>query len=142
VKLALATLVVALAAASAAAAATSPHAQARASLLHCRTVLARVHLGTVARKMEPAVKRAVAAARPACGQGAKLARLALLNDSDQAIKQASDAELGVVEGLCNFGKYLADVAAGKTGHKKILNFALEEIRQAKLLLASALTDLK
>ena len=140
-KLAAGILALALGAAVATAA-TSPRAQARASLLHCRTVLAAVHAGPVTRKAEPGVKRAVAAARAACADGAKLARLALLNNSDQAIGEASSAELGIVDGLTNYGKYLADVAAGKTGHKKILTFALEELRQANLLLAEALTELK
>jgi hypothetical protein len=122
-------------------AAAGPHAQARASLLHCRTVLATLHAGPATRKTVPALKRAVAAARAACNQGARLSRLGEVN-SDRALMQAGDAELGVLDGLSNYGKYLADVAAGKTGHTKILNYALEELRQAKLLIAEALTELK
>ena len=140
-KLAAGILALLLLAATVAAAATSPHTQARASLIHCRTVLARVHLGRLTRKAEPAVKRAAAAALAACADGPKLARLGQI-DSDTALTQASSAELGVVQGLGDFGKYLADVAAGKTGHTKILNYSLAEISQARLLIAEALTELK
>jgi hypothetical protein len=135
-------LIVALAFAGDATAASNPHAQARAYLLKCRTALAAVHFGPVTRKTEPAVRKPFTAAVAACNAGKKLEALAFANGAEQALTQAANAELGVADGLQNYGKYLTDVAAGKKGHTKILNYAVEEIRQARILIGVALSELK
>jgi hypothetical protein len=131
-----------LAGSSSAALGASPRAQARSYLNHCKTALAPIRFGPVTRKTEPAQKKLVTAAVSACGASARLKALAAANSSDKALTQAADAEFGIADGLANYGKYLADIAAGKTGHTKILNFSVEELREAKILLAEALVELK
>jgi hypothetical protein len=123
-------------------AAVTPAAQARAELTKCRVGLAAAHLGPVTAKTVSAEKRRLAVARSACGAKAKLQGFARADMANHGLSDAADAEIGIADGLVNYGKYLTDIAAGKTGHTKILSYSLEEIRQAKILLIQALAELK
>jgi hypothetical protein len=135
-------LVLVVASSAVAGISAGPNGQARAYLIKCRTALKAANLGPVTKQTVFGEKRRVATARSACSASAKLKALADAYPADLGVRQAADAEAGIADGLVNYAKYLADIAAGKTGHTKILNYSLEEIRQAKLLLAEALAELK
>jgi hypothetical protein len=118
-----------------------PHAQARAEISNCQAALVATPIGPVTAQHVAGVKRLVAKAAAGCGATAKLRSLARKHPTDNGLGEAYSAEVAADSGLVNFGKYLADVAAGKTGHQRILNYSTEVIRQAKLLLTEALVEL-
>ncbi len=118
-----------------------PHATALAALTRCRAAVARLPFATVAKADVDAAKQRVAAASSACGAAATLTSLVRFDATDTALQQAADAEAALADSLANYGHYLDHVADGTSGGK-ILGFSVEELRQAKLLLADALTELR
>jgi ABC-type glycerol-3-phosphate transport system substrate-binding protein len=118
-----------------------PHATALAALRRCDAAVAGLQLRTVAKGEVDATKQRIATVTAACGDVATLATLARFDPTDAALGQAADAETAVSDGLVNYGHYLDHVAGGTNG-KKIYGFAVEELRQAKLLLADALNELR
>jgi hypothetical protein len=136
-----AALVALLAFAGAAQAASTPHAQARTALLDCQRAIGAFHFVARTKEAEPRVRKLVLAAQSACAPK-KLKALAAAHGSDDALLQAMNAVVGISDALVNYRKYLDDVAAGKTGHTRILRYAAEEIRQGRLLLTYALSALK
>ena len=119
-----------------------PHATALAALTRCRAAVARLQFATVAKADVDAAKQRVAAASSACGAAAALTRLVAGSiRPTRRLQQAADAEAALADSVANYGHYLDHVADGTSG-QKILGFSVEELRQAKLLLADALTELR
>jgi hypothetical protein len=117
-----------------------PHATAVAALRRCRAAIAGLQFGTVAKADVDAAKQRVETASEACGDAATLNTLVRFDPTDTALAQAADAEAALADSLVNYGHYLDHVADGTSG-QKIHGFAVEELRQAKLLLADALSEL-
>ena len=118
-----------------------PHATALAALRRWNAAVAGLQFGTVAKGDVDAAKERIATATAACGDVATLATLVHFDPSDAALGQAADAETAISDSLVNYGHYLDHVADGTNG-KRIYGFAVEELRQAKLLLADALNELQ
>ena len=126
----------------AAPAAADPHASARADLLRCRAALKLLDVARLSKQAAAAQLKPLGAAKKACAVSAALKQASYVNSGDQGLSQAYDAQVGMTDGLLNFGKYVGDIAAGEAGHAKILNYAVAEITQSKILLDDALTQLK
>jgi len=124
------------------AAAGDPHASARADLLRCRAALKLLDVARLSKQAAAAQLKPLGAAKKACAVSAALKQASYVNSGDQGLSQAYDAQVGMTDGLLNFGKYVGDIAAGEAGHAKILNYAVAEITQSKILLDDALTQLK
>jgi hypothetical protein len=118
-----------------------PHATALAALKRCDAAVARLRFDTVAKDDVDATRKAIDTASAACGEAETLKTLVRFDPSDTSVAQAADAETAIADSLANYGHYLDHVADGTNGDK-IHKFAVEELRQAKLLLAEALRELR
>jgi hypothetical protein len=118
-----------------------PHATALAALKRCRAAIAGLRLGAVAKDDLDATRKAVDSASAACGEAETLKTLVRFEPNDTALGQAADAETAIADSLVNYGHYLDHVSEGTNG-EKIYEFAVEELRQARLLLAEALNELQ
>ena len=122
--------------------ATAPHAEAAAYVKRCQAALDKVKPGPVWKVHVARVRGRVTVAVTACNSKGRMSALAKASPSDHGLADARDGEVGALDGLANFRKYLAHVAAGESGHKRILTFSTGEIEQAGLLLDQALLALE
>jgi hypothetical protein len=121
--------------------AAHPHATALAALQRCRAAVAGLRFGTVAKDDLDATRKVIDSATAACGEAETLQTLVRFEPNDAELGQAADAETAIADSLVNYGHYLDHVGDGTNGDK-IYKFAVEEFRQARLLLAEALTELR
>jgi hypothetical protein len=117
------------------------HAAARKALQACQAAIEPITFTTVTKTELATVKTQVTKAKTACNQGPKLRQIAQAMALDDALAQSSAAETALAEGVGNFEKYLVHVENGTNG-KTIFAYSMEQVRQAKLLLAEALAELK